>query len=530
MKKIILILATLLTVTLVVAGCGTEATTSVTPSATQTPTATPSPTIPEGPQSGGVMRIIDIEFISSPIGYLPEVTYNAYPFTLPCIESFFNFDNEGNLVPYLATSWEFTSDYKSLTFHLREGVKFHDGTDFDAAAAKWNMDLMLNKPAPEANAWNSVEVVDKYTVRINLKGYDSLILYNIPSLTKCVSPTAFEQNGIDWARYNPVGTGPFKLKEFRRDQSIEFERFDDYWGGKPYLDGVKFIYIKDRTTAELALQGGEADGLHIMGGAHLAAYSLGPKGFQIILPPSFFGTLYFDTKSPDSYYADKRVREAIEYAIDRTKIAQTCGFGFWFPLYQCAAPVENGYIEGFKGREYDPEKAKQLLEEAGLSNGFRTTIYVPSHLSGDHMVAIQANLNAIKIDATIEVITSARWMELQYGPGGFTDILYSPSGASDVDSTSPLNRAYGPTANVRLSNLPPPGMKDLVVQMLAEPDPAERAEMAKQATQMVFDDCSKIALWNQPALYAFNSKVHDTGITEWYLPFQLNWTKVWMSE
>jgi peptide/nickel transport system substrate-binding protein len=529
-KKLLLILLTLLVVVLVPASCSKQET-ATTPPPTSKPTSSPTmATTASGPQSGGVLTIIDVEFISSPIGYLREVTYNASPFILPCIESFFNFDNQNNAIPYLATNWEFSSDYTSLTFHLRKNVKFHDGSDFNAEVAKWNMDQMIESKDSAVNAWESVEVVDDYTVRINLKGFDSLIMYNIPHATQIISKASFEKNGVEYARWNAVGTGPFKQKEFIRDQSIEWERFDGYWGGKPYLDGVKFIYVKDSTTAELALEGGQANGLHIMGGAHLSAYRLAPKGFQIILPPSFFATLYFDTKSPDSIYANQKVREAIEYAIDRDKIAKTVGFGYWFPMNQCAAPCENGYIPNFTGREYNPEKAKELLNEAGYPDGFKTTIYVPAHLSGDHMVAIQNYLAAIKIDASIEVITSARWMELQYGPGGFTDILYSPSGASDVDSTSPLNRSYGPTANVRLSNLPPPGMKDLVVKMLAEPDPAKRADMAKQATQLVYDYCTKIALWNQPAMYAFDNKVHDTGITEWYLPFQFNWTKVWMSK
>ncbi|MDD5044982.1 MAG: ABC transporter substrate-binding protein [Candidatus Omnitrophica bacterium] len=527
MKKFLPILTFLMIFILVLSGCTTtDTTTSTSPTSTST---TSSTSTSSEPQYGGVLTVIDIEFISGPFGYLPETLYNASTFILPCVESFFSFDNQGIPIGRLATSWEFSEDYSSLTFYLREGVTFHDGSTFNAEAAKWNLDLMLAKGDTGTEVWEDVVVVDEYTLRIDLKRFNCMILSNIPNLTRCTSPTAFETLGIEGVRYNPVGTGPFKFKEYKEGESVEYERYDAYWDGKPYLDGVKFIYIKDRTTAELALQGGEANGLHCITSAHLSARTLGLLGYQIIQPPSSYATLYFDTKSEDSIFNDQRVREAVEYAINREQISETCGYGYWFAMNQCAVPTENGYIANFEGREYSPEKAKALLAETGLTN-IRTTIYVPNHMSGDHMVAIQSYLSAVGIDASIEVITSARWMELQYGPGGFNGILYSPYGSSDVDSTVHLDRCYGLKASSRLSNRPPEGMADIVAQLLVEPDLAKRGVLCREATLLFWEQCTKVALWNQPAMYAFDQTVHDTGITEWYLPFQFNWNKVWMSQ
>ncbi len=521
MKKLTLmpLIILLLGLVLVFNSCSEAVTTTQTAATTQAASE---------PQSGGVLKLIDIEFITGTIGYLPEVQFNAVSFLYPCIESFFSFDITGKPIGKLATSWEFSDDLKSLTFHLRKDVKFHDGSSLNAEVAKWNMDNIQAAKVSGSEAWESVNIVDEYTIRIDLVNYTSLILSDIPNLTKMVSKEAFDKNGIEWARWNPVGTGPFKFKEFKKDESIEFERFDDYWGGKPYLDGVQFMYIADHTTAELALQGGQADAMHAMSGAHLSAYALAPKGFNIVLPTCEYSALLFDTKNEDSQFSDVRVRMAIEYAIDKAKVAESVGHGYWTPVYEACSFIENGYIPDLEGRVYDPEKAKELLAEAGYPNGFSTTIYVVSHQNGDDMVAVQGYLAAVNIDVKIEAISASRWMEILFG--GWTDIFRAGGTATYTDSTILLNGQWGPTATMKPSLKAPDGMTELIAKMLVESDDAKRAEMAKEATMLMYNDCTMVPLWNQPALYALSPKIHDDGILDWQLPFEWNWSKVWMSE
>ena len=160
----------------------------------------------------------------------------------------------------LATDWKVAADGKSITFNLRKGVKFHDGTDFNAAAAKWNMDRYLNVNPGNVPLWASIDVVDDYTIKLNLKSFQNTILNSLESTAgMMVSPTAAQKNGEDWMKINEAGTGPFTLKSFSRDVSVQLYRFDGYWGAKPYLDGVTFNIIADTNTARMAFEGGQDD-------------------------------------------------------------------------------------------------------------------------------------------------------------------------------------------------------------------------------------------------------------------------------
>ena len=150
------------------------------------------------------------------------------------LETLVNTDNSGVYHGVLATDWTIAPDGLSITFKLRKGVKFQDGTDFNAAAVKFNLDryYQVFKTSTPTNQWNGIDVIDDYTVRVNLKSFMNTILGQFDgSAGMMVSPTAFQKNGADWAKMNPVGTGPYILKSFSRDVSAEFSRFDGYLGG-----------------------------------------------------------------------------------------------------------------------------------------------------------------------------------------------------------------------------------------------------------------------------------------------------------
>jgi peptide/nickel transport system substrate-binding protein len=531
MKKYWLLpLVIIMIIGLVVSGCGkatTETPTSSPPPAT-TGTQPPAQTTPSGPQSGGIMKIVDIEFITGPFGYTPEIGANAYPFIMPCIEPFFHIDIEGNPIPLLAESWEFSNDYKSTTFHLRKGVKFHDGSDFNAEVAKWNMQLRWDNKDMGTEVWDSIDVLDDHTLRLNFTQFVSTAFVQIESLTYMISKEAFDKNGLDWVRYNLVSTGPFKLKEYKSNESIEYERNDDYWGGKTYLDGIKFTVIPDPVTASLALQSGQANVLHEMGGANQAGYELEPKGYHLVFPTCIFTTLAPDSKNSASPLSNLKVREAVEYAIDKKAICQKVGYGYWNPLNQPAYTWQTGYVPDLQGRDYDPAKAKELLNEAGYPNGFKTTIHCPSPIAGDHLASIKAYLADVGIDADLDIITFGAMMSMQQT--GWDGFMYSPMGGSTIDSSSYINMMFNPASFQSSSIEKPAGAEELRQEILAEPDNAKRAQLCQQATQLMVDNEFVIPLWEAPAIYAMDNTIHDDGILNWQLPFIWDWTKVWMSK
>jgi ABC-type transport system substrate-binding protein len=176
---------------------------------------------------------------------------------LAASESLVYNDQTGTATPRLATAWQTSADGKTVTFTLRKGVKFHDGTDFNAQAVKYNFDLVRSKAGTDLSKQvSSIDVVDDFTVKLNLP-QPSNVLFNTLAFTSIMSPTTLQQNGADWARTHIVGTGAFTQADFKRDVWLKFAKYSNYWDtGKPYLDAIEYDIIADATTAQIAFKAG----------------------------------------------------------------------------------------------------------------------------------------------------------------------------------------------------------------------------------------------------------------------------------
>ena len=372
----------------------TSNTSTVTSPATGTGTAAT-------PKSGGTLRFL-VGTSPTNVGWPAEPTVNQASTQTTC-DTLLRGDNKGNIIPWLAESYKIADDRNSITFSLRKGVKFHDQSDFNAAVAKWNLDNYIN--AGMQSSWASVDVVDDYTVRVNFTKWQSTLLSTFvePSFPAfMVSKAAFEKNGKDWMRMHPVGTGPFIFDSSVLDVSYKIKRNPDWWvKGKPNLDGINYICVAEEATRTLAMQYGEGDALTITSLIYLDRFS-GPD--YIIHVPPVSGTLSLvpDTANADSPWANQKVREAVEYAIDKEGISRTFGHGLTQAPYQVIPRGSTlAYDPDFNiGRKYDLEKAKQLIAEAG--GGFETTIIVPPTAEKNVAVAIQENLEKIGIKVNFE--------------------------------------------------------------------------------------------------------------------------------
>ena len=209
---------------------------------------------------GGILRGIRGQFPKD-MSYAPEWSPTDSMFALPFAERLVDWDEKGNLIPQLATSWEGDASAKTVTWHLRKGVTFHDGTPFNAEAAKWNFQISLDAGRLfDGQFVKSLDVVDEYTLRMNLTEYTSMAFENY-GWTDMFSPTAFKVNGgKEWARTHEAGTGPFRLVGFKRDTSIKYERYDAYWRkGFPLLDGIEIRFVSDPMSASMIMEAREAD-------------------------------------------------------------------------------------------------------------------------------------------------------------------------------------------------------------------------------------------------------------------------------
>jgi peptide/nickel transport system substrate-binding protein len=348
----------------------------------------------------------------------------------------------------LAESMEEDPKNLSITYRLRKGVKFHDGTPFNAEAVKWNFEIRLEKNAlTDGKYVKSIQVVDDYTLKVNVTEFHNQLAFNY-GWQQMYSPTAFKQAGggdvqksIAWARTHAVGTGPFKVVEFKGDTLIRWERNNDYWQpGKPYLDGMEVRYIPDIMTASAIMQVGEAD-VWMDVSAVQNILDLQKKGFKVNWGPGMFWAILPNSSDANSPFANKKVREAVEYAIDRPGVAKMLGYGQFEPLTQMAPSGWPGYVPGYNPRPYNPAKAKQLLAEAGYPNGFQTEL-LASVTSQDGAAALQAYLAAVGINVKLDMTDPGRYATAAFQTG-WKGMIFAASGINP-DSTD-LYVHFGPS-------------------------------------------------------------------------------------
>jgi peptide/nickel transport system substrate-binding protein len=517
-SKIFLVALTLsLTIAVLVTACSSTASPSASTTAKASPPvqATPSATVkssaaPASPQYGGILKRHTQVGPSQPIGWPVEGSPTSTdPLNQVCFERLLIEMGDGSMAPWLATAYQIAPDKKSVTLTLRQGVKFHDGSDFNAQAVKFNLDAYITAKSSTAAAWSSVDVVDNNTVRVNLKQYQNTVIRDIGGILQ-VSPTAFQKNGLEGIRWNPVGTGPFKFSSFQRDVSLKYGKFNDYWQkGKPYLDGIEYIFIADFSAALMSFKSGQVDIFQSENSK--MSYDLKNEGYTYGTQlPQCAGTLTLipDSGTPNSQLADKLVRQAFEYGIDRESISTSLGYGFATPLYQVAPPqAAIAYIPDLPARKYDPAKAKQLLAQAGYPNGIKTRLIGdPRTTTKDLMVAIQSNLTAAGIQADVEFPQVAQFTDYRYNgwKNGFLCQLMS----NFATYTAYYSFYWG--GNQWTSTKLPEGFADQVKDVLST-ETMDKAKIQK-LNRLIYDESMVIPVNVQVVTWFWTKGLHDSGI------------------
>ena len=429
MKRLgLIVLAIILFGTLLFTSCGKAETTTTTanPPVTTTSQSTATSTLAQTTDKakyGGTLRVIYPFSPTSTPGW-PSDSINVQRgwMSYVCFEPLVTLDLSGQPLPILAKSWEWGADHKSITFTLREGVKFHDGTTFTSEAVKTEADLVIAAKGAIASNWASWDVIDDYHIRLNLTKFENNFWDNIANISMTFfSPTAYKQNGVDWMKQHPIGTGPFKFLSFEKDVSLKFVRNDNYWQpGKPYLDGIDMLTVKESLTAQGAMQSNGGDVWLCQMGKILGDM----KGLGFTVKPDLGGTnfLLFDSANPDSKFSDVRVRQAVEYAIDKQAIVDTLGYGFGAVTYQIAPPSNPAYNKNIGTRAYNPAKAKELLAAAGFPNGFKVNLITMG--SSTDSLSIQQYLLAVGIDVKLEPVDNAKFFN--YLMTGWNNAMIAP--------------------------------------------------------------------------------------------------------
>jgi peptide/nickel transport system substrate-binding protein len=469
------------------------------------------------PQYGGTLRIANTYVLPPRMGPPGKINVGSI-YLQPIIEQFFRVDRTGRLIPHLVESWEFSNDYLQLMLRLKRGIKFHDNTELNAEAAKWNL-MKARESNGTLQLLTSIEIEDKYTVLLNLKSYGNHFL---PTLAYSggwvLSPTAYETYGEEYAKVNPVGTGPFKFVSYKPDESIVTERFEDYWQqGKPYLDKIEMFYVKDVKNSVDMLRRGDVDVVLNINSAF--ANALKDEGYVITALPWSMEGLSPDTLNSDSVLADKKIRQAIEYAIDRKAIAENIGHGYWHALNQLATESVFGYNSDIEGRPYNPEKAKQLIKEAGYIHGFKTKIIAGEGTELPKILGeIKRYLAEVNIDADVEIADATLWKKYRADKPWHNAMLYNHF-ATDPNFTWSLfdfhsAKEYGHTSQLR-------NFDNLIDEMLRAKDYDTIAKNARNVVRHIYDEAIVIPIIVDTSLAAKSKKVHDLGNFEVHV---IQWT------
>jgi peptide/nickel transport system substrate-binding protein len=500
----------------------TNAVPSNTTALPMTTTVAPKPTVTTPPPTtsakyGGLVRWIQGTGPGTPIG-IPWEAFGASAFNQQhSLEWMFKEQLDGSLTPALAESWSVDPKAATITFKLRKGVKFHDGTDFNAQAVKWNLEKEMSPGSANAASttnWKSIEVMDDYTFRVNLKTWQNTALITFSSTAVAqMSPTAFDKQGIDALRWKMVGTGPFVQTEFQRDVVLGFIKNTSYWDlGKPYIDKLQILYSTELMTCAALLKSGGAEILNCQGSI-ITANDVEKAGFKIVTQPAGtggLGCLTPDSANKDSPWSNVKVRMAAEYALDKEAMAKTFGMGYSIAAYQVCASNSQGYDPSLTGRKYDTAKAKQLLTEAGYPNGFKTTIYAaPFGLNRDQIIAVQAYFKAVGIQAELQFPAAAQAQEYISGTLPANSLLVNPymlSANPNRVFTSYFNDPV--TSNKSMKR--PDGFAALLAATLATPD--LDPTLARKCEAAIYDDCSMLPLAWSMSPFALAANVNDSGI------------------
>ena len=296
----------------------------------------------------------------------------GYEASFALFDRLVTFDPDLNFQPQLAEKWEASADKKSMTFHLRPNVKFHDGTPFNAEAVKFNIERMMNAEINTTNRplWDPIagaEVVDEHTVKVlTHKPYALLLNTFAHGSGAMVSPAGLGGDGQKSMNLKPVGAGPFMLESFTPGQILTLKAFDEYWGGRPKVDRLIFKYIPEAPTRISALRTGAVDIIDAVP-VHLVPTLKKDPRIQVLTKPGLrpMGLAILTTRPP---FDDVRVRQALNHAIPVKTIAEKVFFGL---AEASDAPLAFNTV-GYKsigGFDYSPDKAKALLAEAGFKDG-----------------------------------------------------------------------------------------------------------------------------------------------------------------
>jgi peptide/nickel transport system substrate-binding protein len=395
-------------------------------------------------------------------------------------EGLTRFMGDGSVVPGLAKTWEISEDGLTYTFKLHSGVTFHDGTTMDAEDVKFSLDRIGAEDSANAqkalfSAISEVNVIDPTTVEITLSEPNGNLLFNLAwGDAVIVAPES-----IDNIKQLPIGTGAFKFTSWTQGDNIMIEKNPNYWGSPAALDMATFKFISDPTAAFASMMAEDVDVfVGFPAPENLPQFEADPR-FQVLVG-STEGETILAMNNKQAPFDNVKVREAVAHAINRQAIIDGAMFGYGTPIGTHFAPHNPAYVDQTALSDFDPEKSKALLAEAGFPDGFETTLDLPPPSyarRGGEIIAAQ--LADVGITAKINNVEWAQWLETVFNGKNF--------GLTIVSHTEPMDIGIyaNPEYYFQYDN---PDFQALMSKLNATTDPDMRTQMMAQAQKTISED------------------------------------------
>ena len=482
------------------------------------------------PKKGGTLRVgfyieaatMDPHLSGSKIDR--QVYHNVY-------EPLVTLDTKLGIKPGLAESWQ-QPDARTLVFKLRRGVKFHDGTDFNAEVAKFNFNRMKTEPKSvrkgEVANIDTVDVVDAYTIKLNLKRPDAALLATLTDRAgMMVSPKVIQERGAELERNaKGAGTGPFEFVEWIKDDHLLLKRNESYWSktGGPYLDRIRYRPIPDDTVKLQSLQSGEIDVMDYVQPRDVAAVKA-DRNVVVVDVPSLADFAYQlnHTRPP---FNVKALRQAVAYALDLEQIVKGVWLNVGVPANGPIPPTSWAYDNAIPFIRRDLAKAKAKLAEGGKAGGFSftmTTNNIPINIQEAEV--IQAQLGEAGISMKINLVDSATLIS-SGNSKNFEMISYQWSGRPDPDGNTFQFYKTAQGTSLNWSGISHPQIDAILDKTREVSDRAERKKLYAQLTRLLQEELPMVFIVHPIEPKAFSPRVQNyEPIPDGMMRFKDVWLK-----
>jgi len=448
---------------------------------------------------------------------IPRVVYSNV------VEGLVKIDRSGKIITALARDYKISNDGKEYTFFLKKGVQFHDGKPFDVEDVKSTFGRLMDVQKtgtvhPEYyKEIDSVEAVDSHTVKIKLKNENSMFLFNLARPDSII----VSSQTVDKLKTAPVGTGPFKFNEWVRGSTITLSRFEGYHEkGVPYLDKVTFKFIGDPSAQIASLKAGDVD---------VIAYDVSPENALLLEKDPRFKVfngyttteVILSTNNARKPFDDVRVRKAMAYAIDRKALIEGAMAGYGVAIGSHMDPGNPYYVDLTSVYPYNPQKARDLLKEAGYPNGFEAVIKLPERYayakrSGE---IIADMFSQVGIRLKIELIEWGQWIDRVFKNADFDLTVIGHAEPFDI------NVYANPKYYFRYDS---PKFQEAFKKAEMESDPKVRRDLYIACQRMIAEDAVNGFLFTLPSLPTMKREVMN-----WWKDYPMtacDVTEVWIQK